>query len=180
MKMPETLPRMLDYRRLALTNQTVAGCLGLGVLPRTREALDAETTPVIDVSLIFSEDEQRRVRLEGCASGGVTMTCQRCLEVFETTIRADIAGVIVGSDEAAASVPREDEPILAAGDVIDTRSLVDDELLLALPPVARCDRPACRAEYETDESAGQSSAGERETNPFAVLESLKNDKPSQR
>ncbi|MDA3921500.1 MAG: YceD family protein [Salinisphaera sp.] len=180
MKQLVTLARILDYRRLALTGQTLTGQLTLKQLPRTRGALAADEAPVIEVSLDFAEDAQRRVRLKGRAAGQLVMTCQRCLQSFETTVAADIAGVVVSDDDAAASVPREDEPILAGDGVIDIHELVDDELLLALPLVARCHRPECRAEYEIEAPAEQISAGERKTNPFAVLQSLKSDEPPQR
>lgn len=178
MKQPGTLARSLDYRRLALAGQVVDGQLYMWQLPRTMAATQAQQDRRVSVELRFAEDNQRRVRLTGWAQGHLELQCQRCLEPFETTVAADIAGVVVVDDDAAASVPREDEPIMAEEGILDVHALVDDEMLLALPLVARCDRPACRAEYDIDESSS-SAVDEKKTNPFAALEALKRNEPPQ-
>ena len=180
MKQPGTLAKSLDYRRLALADQTLDGQLYLWQLPRTKAAIQADGDRVVDVELRFSEDSQRRVRVAGKATAAVALECQRCLEPFETTVSADIAGVIVTDDDAAASVPRDDEPIMAEEGILDVHALIDDEMLLALPLVARCDRPTCRAEYDIEEPAETPAVGKKKTNPFAVLETLKRDDSSQR
>lgn len=178
MKRPGTLAESLDYRRLALSGQTLDGELYLWQLPRTLATILSEGDRRVGVELRFSEDSQRRVRLAGEATGQLTLRCQRCLEPFETTVSAVIAGVVVADDNAAAGVPREDEPIMAEEDTLDVHALIDDEMLLALPQVARCERPACQSEYEVDESS-ESAVEDEKTNPFAALEALKRDEPQQ-
>lgn len=179
MKRPGTLAESLDYRRLALSGQTLDGELYVWQLPRTLATILSSEDRRISVELRFSEDDQRRVRLAGEATGTLDFRCQRCLEPFETTVSATIAGVLVADDDAAAGVPRGDEPIMAEQDALDVHALIDDEMLLALPQVARCDRPACRSEYKVDESS-KSAVEEKKTNPFAALEALKRDEPPQR
>lgn len=179
MKQPGTLARSLDYRRLALAGQTLDGQLYMWQLPRTMATIEAQRDRRVSVELQFVEGGQRRVRLTGRAWGQLELQCQRCLELFETTVSATIAGVVVTSDDAAASVPREDEPIMAEEGILDVHALVDDEMLLALPLVARCDRPACRAEYDIDEPS-ESAVDEEKPNPFAALAALKRDEPPQR
>lgn len=177
MKQPGILARSLDYRRLALGRQTVTGQLSLKQLPRLKASIDSTTDVVVGAELSFTEDSQRRVRVHGLAAGDLMLECQRCLESFACSVTADVAGVVVEDDESAASVPREDEPIMAEEGVLDAHALIDDELLLALPLVARCNRPTCRADYMDDELA-HPAVDEEKPNPFAVLESLKRDSSS--
>jgi len=177
MKQPGTLARSLDYRRMAQTGQTVTGQLSLKQLPRLKASIDSRTDVLVDAELYFAEDSQRRVRVTGHAAGELMLECQRCLESFACRVTADVAGVVVEDDDAAASVPREDEPIMAVEGTLDAHALVDDELLLALPLVARCNRSTCRADYIIDEPE-HSAVEEEKPNPFAVLESLKRDSSS--
>lgn len=147
----------------------------LASLPRVVAV--AYRAPIADavarLRLAFAEDGQRRVHATGRVSAQLVLQCQRCTQAFEQTIETAIAGVIVTNDEAAADVPRADEPIRVDGDTLDVRALMEDELLLALPMVARCNDPTCRAQYETSAPGVGTQTPTREDNPFAVLGQLK-------
>ena len=78
----------------------------------------------------------------------------------------------------AARVPRDWEPMLADGQMLDLHALVDDELLLALPITVRCDRQSCRTAYEEDREQGapvEDVPDSEKRNPFAALAALKAD-----
>lgn len=135
----------------------------------------ADSGVPVDVSLLLNEDAQRRVVLTGRVQAKLMLACQRCLQPTEQVIEVDVAGIVVASDEAAAAVPREWEPILADGDMLDGHALIDDELLLALPMTVQCDRPECRAAYDNEQDTPEDSPAREKPNPFAVLASLKRD-----
>lgn len=178
MNEPGTLAERVDYRRMAIQRRSIQGVTSLASLPRVRaETVDpAAGNAPVEVQLVLHEDNQRRVRIAGEIKATLKLRCQRCLAEYDQAITAAVAGVVVASDEAAANVPHADEPILAGGDWLDVYSLVSDELLLAVPPVPRCDRKGCRERYEQAAPAeAPGAAADNRPNPFAVLKNLKHD-----
>ncbi|MES1925415.1 YceD family protein [Salinisphaera sp. T31B1] len=173
MSTPETLPHRVDYRRLASQRRDVNAGIELARLPRVagETVAGSDTDRAVAVSLRFTEDSQRRVVVAGSIETTLTLMCQRCLTSFDRPMHLTVAGVVVGDDEAAANVPRADEPILADSDMLDLHALVSDELLLGLPSVARCDRAECVQQYRP--RAPESDREDAKDNPFAVLSRLK-------
>lgn len=170
------VPNHVEYRRFAAHDRAIEGIIPLALLPRVAAITQKQpvANDVAQLQLTFAEDAQRRVRVSGSVSASLTLQCQRCTRLFEQSVDAGIAGVVVADEQAAAGVPRADEPILADGDSLDVHALVEDELLLALPMVARCDDPQCRANYDTQPLSDQAQP-KRKDNPFAVLDQLKRD-----
>lgn len=181
MSTPGTLARHVDYRRLAASRAVVEGAVELSTLARVQAemAVRAKLGENVTVHLEFSEDGQRRVHVAGAIEATLTLECQRCLEPFDNPMSLDVAGIVVGDDEAAANVPRADEPILADGEKLDLHTLVSDELLLAMPSVARCSRPECLSQHEAGatlpDSTKETENFKSKDNPFAVLSELKRD-----
>lgn len=175
MSATDTFPRRLDFRRAALEGRSPSGTLSLDDLPRTRDVAVTGSSACITATLDFHEDSQRRVIVEGQAATTLRLPCQRCLEPADVPLALDIAGMAVSSDEAAAQVPREWEPMLADGESLDLYALIDDELLLGLPITVHCDRPECRARFDmTAETALEDTpAAEEKSNPFAALAALR-------
>src|SRR5699024_10551094 len=115
----------------------------LSQLPRVRDAVVGDSKAPIAVSLVFEEDAQRRVMISGCVETELMLECQRCLQPVRSLVSATVAGMVVVTDDAAAMVPRSQEPVMAEGESLDLHELVEDEILLALPMTVQCDRPAC-------------------------------------
>ena len=170
------LVRWVDYRRSATERLAVDGKAALKDLSRVRaETTDQDDGEAVHAELLFFEDEQRRARFSGRIHGVLALRCQRCLDVFSYRLSADIAGVVVANDAAAASVPKADEPVLADGDMLDVYALVSDELLLAMPTIARCEREACQRQYVFEPAQTRAEDNEKPKNPFTVLKTLKTD-----
>ena len=125
-----TIPRRIDYRRAAFDRADLAGVLTLSALPRTQAVCVERHETDVAVEMGFEEDAQRRVIVEGRASAHLKLPCQRCLEAADVALDTPIRGMAVADDTAAASVPRDWEPMLADGQTLDLHALVDDELLL--------------------------------------------------
>jgi len=171
-----SVPEHVEYRRCAVQRQTFAGGVPLVSMARLAAAVYRLPDAQAQAELAFAEDDQRRVRVTGRISAPVVLQCQRCAVAFDHEIDTAVAGVVVADDAAAATVPHADEPILAAGDMLDVHALVEDELLLALPMVTHCSHPECQTRYNMETAPAQtdSSAPARRTdNPFAVLDQLK-------
>ena len=87
---------------------------------------------------------------------------------------------LVTSDEQAQQLPKELEPFLTDDFSADLWSLVEDELLLVLPPFPLHERDECPARkeleaFEPDESVDE-PVRKSEDNPFSVLADLKTKK----
>lgn len=166
-----SLPNRVDPRRLAATGGAVEGELALSELRRLGEHLGPEETVGqgrVSVALAFDEDSERRVRVTGRIQASLTLQCQRCLGSAPWRIDQPLRLVVVADEDAAAEVPRDCDPVVATAEGLDPAALVEDELILALPLVARCERPEC-----VGRTAEAESGKRREDNPFAALAALR-------
>jgi uncharacterized protein len=114
-------------------------------------------------------------RIEGVAAGDLRvratadLTCQRCLAPVRRVLESESRIAFVESDEAP--VPADREAIPCDPQRLDFAALVEDELLLSLPVVARhaqgeaCILPDAAVEIASDEPAGT-------RRPFAGLKDL--------
>jgi uncharacterized protein len=133
----------------------------------------------IDLALGYADDGSPL--LEGAVQGEIELVCQRCLGPLRQPVSVALK---------LALVPEGQSPAVPAGfeawEMPDeqqrpprVRDLVEDEVMLALPLIAR---HASRAECGTlsplltDEAAGEAASESGEggrDNPFAVLKGLK-------
>ena len=136
------LPRTLDFRRAAAREARVSGSLRPGDLPRLAPLL-AGTDGTIEVSIDFHRDEEGRFLASLAVDAVLPVECQRCLEAVSQTLapRSELAAV--WSDDQARHLPASLEPVLAGEEEVDLWELVEEELVLALPPFSYHDDPAC-------------------------------------
>lgn len=166
-----SLPERVDPRRLAATGGEVEGEVELAAMTRLADYLLAREVPEngrVRLHLAFNEDSQRRVRITGRLRASLTLQCQRCLGPVTWQVDQPIDLVAVTDDKDAAEVPRECEPVMAA-DGFDPALLAEDELILALPLVAHCDRRECADVSE----AVADDHPQRGDKPFAALAAWK-------
>jgi uncharacterized protein len=76
--------------------------------------------------------------------GAVTLECQRCLGPLEWPI-VQRTEILLAHDEAEAARldADSDSEVLVAAAPLDTQTLIEDELVLALPYVARHPEGSC-------------------------------------
>jgi uncharacterized protein len=104
------------------------------------------------------------------------VVCQRCMQSMRWPVKVKSRIALVSDYDAADRVPDELEVFLVEGDSVSVRDLVDEEILLALPHVARhAEESECagrrmqlpgQAEEAEDASAAQVQK------PFAQLGEL--------
>jgi uncharacterized protein len=101
------------------------------------------------------------------------MTCQRCLGPVDVDISAQRSFRFVAS-EAVAEVEDEEseEDVLVLSRDFDLLGLMEDELLMALPPVPKHDVCPVHVVLEAKD-ADFVEESEAKPNPFAVLGQLK-------
>jgi len=167
---------MLDFRRAASRGVRVSGSLQPGDLPRLAPLL-AGGGGTIEASFAFHRDDEGRFLASLAVAAELPVECQRCLEAVTETLapRSELAAL--WSDEQARHLPASLEPVLAFGDEVDLWELVEEELVLALPPFSYHADPACIDRLAPGEAQREPrEAGPGRDNPFEVLAQLKRDR----
>ncbi|KAA1174879.1 hypothetical protein FWJ25_05720 [Marinobacter salinexigens] len=178
---PTELPKTVDPYRLAEQNSTLEGTIPLGDLTRFQEAvLGVDEGAACSVKLSFYMDGERRRVVSGELEAPVNLECQRCMGSMPVTLNSRFSLGLVTSDEQAQQLPRDLEPFLTEDFTANLWSMVEDELLLVLPPFPLHDRNECPAgeeltAFEPDGSEAEPEAPKKE-NPFSVLAGLKKTK----
>ena len=121
----------------------------------------------------FHVDLEKRVIVDLQVTAALPLECQASLEVYDEQVQRNSALAVVESESETEDLPEHYEPVKTENGRLALASLVEDELLLGLPQVAR--KPGLeRIEYSTGK-AGPESAGEpggRKTSPFAALKDM--------
>lgn len=178
------LPKSVDPFRLAEQESSLEGNIPLERLTRLADCLWDDPVPgtsqLCRVILTFGKDDERRRIVSGQVETTVTMQCQRCMGAMPVRLESAFRLGLVTSDEQAQQLPKELEPFLTEDLRADLWSMVEDELLLVLPPYPLHERDDCPATetleaLEPDDSAPVPDE-EKGDNPFSVLADLKSRK----
>jgi uncharacterized protein len=179
MKRPHDALR-LDVQAFSTDGETLAGHWPGASLTRLAEL----QTPPQDASLADVNWQALGQRLP--VAGGeaelwlalkadtrVWLTCQRCLQPFAEPLAIDRRIRFVRGEAAAEALDAElEDDVLALSKSLDLRSLIEDELLLALPIVPRHDVCPQPLPLPADSAPAPEDAPER-PHPFAALQKLK-------
>ena len=174
--MLKPLPNLINVRALVERRAEVGGRCAVASLARLRSYL-ADDRGDIDVALSLGKEDGQSV-IVGSIKGEVTLQCQRCLEPFIWPINAAVALALVASEEEATIFSENSEandesgayePRIVSEAPFSLHELVEDELILAMPIVARHPEGACELRLPEDDMA---SAPVR-VNPFDVLAEIK-------
>ncbi|MES9904254.1 MAG: YceD family protein [Sedimenticola sp.] len=180
--MSSRLSDFVDPWRLANLGKELSGAVGLGELPRLADAL-ASVEGVAEFTLKFYRDEKGRARIRGGVEAGLTLVCQRCLEIMTLPVDADLDLALIETPAEVELLPVECDPVMVEEGRIQLLGLVEEELLLAIPQVPKHPRGGCPVELKSESADSdfdkkrQESATD-EANPFAVLAGLKPDRKS--
>jgi len=168
--------RRLDVAALAQAGARLAGeWPGRDFSRLQRDALATDDGAEADAVAWTARGELRtaadglpRIGLDLQARTRLRLQCQRCLLPMLCELNAHTR-LRFAADEATAERldPDSDDDILALPSVLDLRELVEDELILALPPFPRhdrCDPPGPLSDALTREA---------EPKPFAALAALR-------
>lgn len=124
------------------------------------------------VEVLFREPSY--VIVAGAITVSVRRECQRCLEPKEVMLHAPFRLLVVDSLAEAEALGQESDPLVAPGGVIDLLAALEDELLLALPPVTRHEQgEVCDQQHLGSKESGAAALGSSRHSPFILLEQLK-------
>ncbi|MEM9532966.1 MAG: YceD family protein [Pseudomonadota bacterium] len=137
---------------------------------RLATLLESPVDGEITFSVQFDCDDLRLPFADVQASGQVPLRCQRTLERFLLPLAVKSRLGLIREDGEAASLPDDREPLVVVEGAVALMSIVEDEVILALPlvPVSTED-----VVEETFGPAADAVGDGEAPNPFAVLEQLK-------
>ena len=143
MKRPHAagIPKSVGAAKAISGRQSFAGRLAFSQMPRLAPQL-ASREGGLDVTLDAGKDAVG-AWLGGKIDGELTLTCQRGLHPFAWPCHLEPRLRLVTSETEEGRVLKESEPYLVQDDQLPLRDIVEDEVLLALPMMPRCDDPDC-------------------------------------
>jgi len=173
---PAPLPARVNHRKLATDNRKIEGLLPLSGFTRLAESLLA-TEGEVSAKLSFRKGRKHSTIVIGDIHVTVSLLCQNCLSPVDHELKAELHHAIVNSEEALLRLEEDEDGILSLEDLIYTVDLLEDELILSLPMVAKHSSANCQVEgYEADIADNQEVESEAETyKPFAGLAGLKDE-----
>lgn len=166
----ESLPDEIRPWQLTQTEESIGGHISTCRMNRLRECLHSDCDVAVDLS--FGVDEAGTARVGGVVQVELEMICQRCLAPVVVPIRCEVGLALTRPGSHERSPDSRYEALQCGDEPISLLKLVEDELLLALPPFPKHGAQECSIPTQYAAAADAESA-ERD-NPFAVLRDDKN------
>ena len=175
--MSREYPDWISPARAAEGKRTFGGTIPLSRMKRL-ESLLVVLFRSAAFTAAFRTDLDKRVIIDLQVEAALPLVCQASLEVYDEQVKRRSELAVIEHEYEQEELPENYEPVLTEHGRLAIASLVEDELLLALPQVPR--KPGLqKIEYSTgglpvEEESRRS--GEKK-NPFAALQDmLKQDK----
>ena len=173
------LPDYADPLRLCGLGKVYEGAIPLAELPRLAPLLTS-TEGEAAFALAFGMDSEQRPTVDVKVSAQLAIQCQRCLGEMIVSVDADSRLIVVSGPDEAERLPDEVDPLLVEDERVALRSLVEDELILAIPTAPMHPAEECKVDLRKLNAAEETSPDKLESresteNPFAALAALKRD-----
>lgn len=166
----EPMPAYIDPWEFARNRRICAGEVPVSATHSLREwTADSD---VIHATLAGNVDKNHYSRLSGTVAVTLQMQCQRCLEMMPCEVKHDFDYVLISDPAQEDRIEDGSETFLCAGHELELAWFVEEEILLAMPMIAKhenCKAPQgyTTAPVETPQAA---------ENPFAALKELMKSK----
>lgn len=175
------LPDFADPLRLCALGKVYEGKLDLADMPRLSPLLTSSEGEAA-FALVFDMNADKRPVVTVSVEARLMLCCQRCMQPMPFDVASSTRlGVVSGPDEAE-RLPDDLDPLLLEQDRLALRSLVEDELILSVPPAPMHPVADCEVSLNDWQQAAvertESDASTRD-NPFAALAALKSDENEQ-
>ncbi|MCW8910103.1 MAG: YceD family protein [Gammaproteobacteria bacterium] len=164
------LPEYLDFTRIADKGDEIQGKWPISELPRLKELLVNDAGD-IEVRMDFGHQGRLRT-VTGSISGLLKVICQRCMQPMDLELNTEFKLAMVQTEEQADKLPDEFEPLLVDEDKMSVPHMLEEELLLAIPLVAKHDADCSEFIREQQQWQAENESVQEKKNPFSVLKDL--------
>lgn len=164
--MSKSLPQYVNPWLLFRHHEAVSGNLSLSEMPNLQSLQNRQDSEA-QVQFEVNQRDDGKTVLVGEASIALTLDCQRCLQPLNEVFTAVFELVLVKFERQLESVNETDDALVVEDELI-LAPLIEQELILALPMIAK--HEDCEANYDTPQIADEA---ERQQ-PFANLKDLLN------
>jgi len=175
--MRQQIPKEIDPFRFANNGRQLEGELKLADMARLSESL-FDNSGVVKVSMQFDVDQTGTPNLHGRFETTLLLTCERCMQALEFPVTIDTWLGLVRHEKLAESLAEQYEPwVIEDTDLVDPATVVEDELILALPLVPKHDFDCLPEEaWFAGDKEVEEKPEDKPESPFAVLSALKSKK----
>lgn len=170
------IPREIKASVGLLRSQRFGGDCNPAEMPRLQSELAAPSAP-LQVQLELRRDRQGQW-LRGSIDGALMLECQRCAATYAWKLDLQVALLLVESEAEEQRVLEFADPYRIENDHLPLRELVEDEVLLALPIVPRCQECMSTLSAMPAAQAAKEEAPSKPANPFAQLSKKLNNESS--
>ena len=134
-----------DAYDLVRRRASFAGRFDAASLPRAADQFAPESgSSEVAWRISGIVDPSGRPALEVRVDGTVPLVCQRCLQPFGWRVAQRTTVLLAHDERELETLDADDEhEVILAATPLDAATLAEDELLLALPFVPRCQRAEC-------------------------------------
>lgn len=168
--MSQRLPVHIDPIGAADRGRELHGQMPVAAFERLGHWLNSQEGE-LDVSLYFGRGASGRRTMRAAIEGDLELVCERCLSPYKLHLDLAIELTMVDSEAEAKTLPEEVEPlVLPETRSMHTTDMIEDDLILALPVVPRCERDDCHAAVPVLDSEASEDADEGRQRPFANLD----------
>jgi uncharacterized protein len=130
------LPELVDHRKLANRAGIIEGVMPVSRLSRLVEIL-SDTVGEVRVKLEFRQSDFRGTHVIGESTANVALICQNCLKQFIYELECEVSTAIVSDEALIDEVEQVDDFIVVKDKLVAVIDLVEDQLILAVPMIAR-------------------------------------------
>ena len=143
----------------------------LAVAQMTRlTAAVAEATGRVSAQWHLAKEDAGYPSLSGVVRGPLRLRCRSCQEIFSWPLDLDVRLRLVNSEAEEAEVLKEHEPYLVQDDQLALAEVTEDEVLLALPLMPRCETCENNAQRQPQtEIRDEPARPDSFPGPFAAL-----------
>jgi uncharacterized protein len=177
---PSDGARRFDAWKLVTRQGQLTGKLDPFDLERLHDSLgEDESGQVPDAEITYRinglTDPSGHAALEIAIDGQLPLGCQRCLQPFLWPVHQQTTVLLAHDEDELTYLDDNDErEVILAAAPLDPREVVEDELVLSVPYVPRCDRPECVAAALVEDATAQDQGRpDTESSPFGALAALK-------
>ncbi len=167
--MSARIPEIIDPIYLAEKRRTYEGKVALLKLSRLSDRVN-NLEDVATFQLDFTKIGKLSV-IKGVIRAKIQLECQSCLQFMDIEVNSDVKLAIVESDEEAALIPEDYEPLLCNDEKITFIDIIEDEILLSLPVIAKHEH-AC-FEQRKPEITIENEEQSAKDSPFSILSNIK-------